>query len=194
MNYETIELKNVTVNIKSDNDPESPREWNNLGAMVCWHRRYNLGDKNYFTNPEDFQEWVKDNPSIILPLYLYDHSGITMSTTSFSCQWDSGQVGYIYVTYEDIKKEYGWKYITIARIKKITEYLKNEVSIYDDYLTGNVYGYVTTCNNCNNEIDSCWGFYGSDFKENGLLDSIDDTCDDCKSINERLNSVMESVA
>ena len=29
---------------------------------------------------------------VILPLYLYDHSGITMNTCGFSCPWDSGQV------------------------------------------------------------------------------------------------------
>ena len=40
-------------------------------------------------------------------LYLYDHSGITMSTGSFCDSWDSGQVGFIYVTKEDIEKEYG---------------------------------------------------------------------------------------
>ena len=33
---------------------------------------------------------------VILPLYLYDHSGITMNTCGFSCPWDSGQVGWIY--------------------------------------------------------------------------------------------------
>ena len=30
--------------------------------------------------------------AIVQPLYLYDHGGITMNTTGFSCSWDSGQV------------------------------------------------------------------------------------------------------
>lgn len=33
---------------------------------------------------------------IFMPLFLYDHSGITMNTCGYSCRWDSGQVGYIY--------------------------------------------------------------------------------------------------
>ena len=45
---------------------------------------------------KDIQEKVSTK-IIILPLYLYDHSGISMKTTPFSCQWDSGQVGWIYV-------------------------------------------------------------------------------------------------
>ena len=38
---------------------------------------------------------------VILPLYLYDHSGITMNTCGFSCPWDSGQVGWIYASAMD---------------------------------------------------------------------------------------------
>jgi len=56
---------------------------------------------------------------IILPLYLYDHSGITMNTTGFSCGWDSGQVGYIVMSYEKIRKEYNWKNITKKRRTQI---------------------------------------------------------------------------
>lgn len=41
-----------------------------------------------------------DEKVAMLPLFLYDHSGITMSTGPFHCPWDSGQVGFIYMTYE----------------------------------------------------------------------------------------------
>lgn len=42
------------------------------------------------------------NEYAILPLYLYDHSGLAMSTGSFlgralHAEWDSGQVGFIYM-------------------------------------------------------------------------------------------------
>ena len=100
-----------------------------------------------------------DKHYIILPLYLYDHSGITMNTTGFSCQWDSGQVGYIYVSIADVKKEYNWKLLTKKRREQIEQYLKNEVSTYDDYLTGNVYGYIIKDKD-GEDVDSYWGFYG----------------------------------
>lgn len=55
---------------------------------------------------------------IVLPLYLYDHSGITMNTTGFSCPWDSGQVGWIYASKEDALKEFGGKSFTASTLPK----------------------------------------------------------------------------
>jgi hypothetical protein len=47
--------------------------------------------------------------------------------------------------------------------------LKGEVQTYDQYLTGDVYGYkvykVTTCDHGHEheeDLDSCWGFYGEE--------------------------------
>ncbi len=178
--------------------PENPRNpdfQDNLGRMICWHRRYNLGDSHDFEDVQAFfehlaskyldnqdlfraltegkiesfrlentetqhpsasktqtyallhnhksvtgtEDWrstgwtANDNGQFyssngetiddllssfttreleqlvnsskkiaILPLYLYDHSGISMSTGSFlgravHAEWDSGQVGYIYM-------------------------------------------------------------------------------------------------
>ena len=105
-----------------------------------------------------------NNPVIALPLYLYDHSGITMSTSPFSCRWDSGQVGFIYVTCERVRKEYGWKRITKARRDKILTYLNGEVQTYDQYLTGDVYGFIISDED-GDEVDSCWGCYGRDYCE-----------------------------
>ena len=154
---DTVEYKGYTINIEPDNDPLDPREWDNLGTMVCWHRRYSLGDKHEFSTPDDaWQEIKKDH--IVLPLYLYDHSGITMSTGSFGCQWDSGRVGYIYVSLEKVRKEYGWKHVTKKRREKILEHLRGEVETYDDFITGSVYGYRVE--GAEGVGDSCWGFYG----------------------------------
>ncbi len=52
--------------------------------------------------------------TVILPLDLYDHSGITMNTTGFHCPWDSGQVGYIYVMPEDIRKEFSAARVSVS--------------------------------------------------------------------------------
>lgn len=160
--------------IIQDSYPESPREWDNLGTMYCEHSRYNLGDKDAEDPRDDEGNLPKD--ILYLPLYLYDHSGITMNTTGFSCPWDSGCVGIIYVSKETIKKEYGWKVLTKARREKILEYLKNEVEVYDQYLTGDVWGFQVVEydeeDNYEQETDSCWGFYGSDPTTNGMADHL----------------------
>jgi hypothetical protein len=115
---------------------------------------------------------------VILPLFLYDHSGITMNTTGFICPWDSGQVGWIYATKNDIIENYG-EY-TQNTIEKAKELLRCEVDVYDQYLRGDVYWFsleeAITCECCGithyESIDSCGGFYGSDMQSNGLKDYI----------------------
>lgn len=92
---------------------------------------------------------------IILPLYLYDHSGITISCHPFSCSWDSGQVGYAVLTKQEIDSEFG------GDREKAEAYLRATVKTYDDYLTGSVYGYTIEPADDNEDKieDSCWGYY-----------------------------------
>jgi hypothetical protein len=54
------------------------------------------------------------------------------------------------------------------------KYLEGEIETYDDYLRGNVYGYILEelvedgdpeDKNDWEEIESCWGFYGDNYKE-----------------------------
>jgi len=148
-----------------DDIPLSPREWDNLGTMVCFHRRYDLGDKHDYT-VEDIKELVKREDIISLPLYLYDHSGISMRTYPHGhhVAWDCGQVGYIFVTKERIKKEYGK--VTKKTIEKAIEVLKGEVENYDQYIQGDVYCCVVeTYDKEKNHLDYdvVGGYYGVDY-------------------------------
>lgn len=168
------------IRIEIDDFPESPRSWDNLGTMVCWHSRYNLGDEQPGDEPSD---WLKDHDDIIkLPLYLYDHSGLTMKTTPFSCPWDSGQVGWIYVTREKIAEQG-------LTEEQALECLEGEVKVYDQFLRGEVYFFVVESRPdqvfdyegrvLDVEVewdveDSCGGFYGSNPFENGMSDHIDE--------------------
>jgi hypothetical protein len=50
-----------TLKIVIDEDPPNPREdRDNLGRMVCWHKRYSLGDKHDYKEPEDFMRELAD--------------------------------------------------------------------------------------------------------------------------------------
>lgn len=100
---------------------------------------------------------------VALNLFLYDHSGLSISSGPFSCRWDSGWFGIVAVSVEQVKKEYGWKVLTQSRRKKIEEYLQNEIDTYNEYLHGEVYGFQVTPEDDDTEIlDSCWGFFGDD--------------------------------
>ncbi len=150
--------------IETDTDPQHPRkDFDQMDKMVCWHNRHNLGDEqpsesaaDYLWNLANYQydvPWWPENEIIekainrierngyeILPLYLYDHSGLRISTSPFSCRWDSGQVGWIYIDKKTVlenwpKSKRNWR-------KKALEVLESSVKEYDQYLSGDVCGYI----------------------------------------------------
>lgn len=223
-----------------DTEPLNPRtDYDNFGHMMCWHKRYNLGDENHFEDPNAFlknlvkrtaseyaimeharfgksdtirllydksshgwsiesydsyfKKWHQDDfveghladntrevadslmatmsnndllkiasaENVILPLNLYDHSGLQMSVGSFvgSTQheeWDSGQVGWLYATASEIRAEYGS--VSAENVENARQRLLAEVQDYDYYLSGQCYGYRLYKNG--KETDSCWGLLG----------------------------------
>lgn len=170
MLVDTLTNGNETLEIHVDTDPLNPRtEYENFGKLVCFHSRYTLGDQHDLSL--EYAQRIEENRSdkyIVLPVYMYDHSGLTISSTPFSCPWDSGQIGIIYVSKEKVRNEYGWKVITKKRKEQIIKNLESELTTYDHYLTGSVYGYKKFVNG--EEEDSCWGFFGDDHIDSGLFD------------------------
>lgn len=174
-----------TIRIEQDCDAESPRKWDNMGTMIAFHSRYDLGDDDHGFSSSDFNGWdeleaaiVKAHPGgIILPLYLYDHSGITMNTTGFSCPWDSGKVGFIVASAAKIRENFMVKRITAKIRERALESLVAEVETFDQYIRGDVYYYVVKDDN-GNVSDSCGGFYGSDPFKNGMAENIDTSLHD----------------
>lgn len=154
--------------IDHDNYPENTREWDNFSTMICFHRRYNLGDKHTY-NHNDYNGWDEmerdiiknENVGVILPLYLYDHSGITLSTTPFHCNWDSGQIGFIYVSRETIYENIrGFKILTKKLKEIVTERLLNELKCYDQYLQNEVYSFEIVKDD--ERVEYCGGYYDLD--------------------------------
>lgn len=179
--FETIEYRHHTIKLYYDEHPhDTPRDWDNLGNMYCFHNRYILGDPHEMT-VEGLQKLVSAPFVLSLPLFLYDHSGIAMSTSRgypFDCPWDSGQVGYIWVFKDKIRKEFNVKYVTEKVRAKAMAALEGEVVIYDQHLRGEVYGYVIEDEN-GDHVESCWGYYGDpeEFimpEAKGIVDHITD--------------------
>ena len=202
--------------VEYDDGAEDPREWDNLCTMVCWHSHYFLGDKHRYDDsdeffndllyricemhPDDYESLptrdkykiaCESDEIVIKQINLYDHSGITVSTSNdypYNDRWDSCCVGFIFVTKEKILKE-------IANANEVNwtaiadEVIENEMDTYDQYVRGEVYHFkldkkVTkkdTCPHCgevireyeeDEEIDSCSGFYGDCLEDNGVLDDL----------------------
>lgn len=187
--------------IRPDQDAASPREEDNLGTIAYKHPRYILGDEAI----DDPIDWLADKLGlgaqsehnntrlreleerfiqdyVALPVYLYDHSGLALSTESFSCPWDSGQIGWIYVSKHDAQVEYGWSELTDAARAWVERVLRAEVAAFSRYLAGDIYGFQAGTAQLDDggdvleetfqEEQSMWGFYGADPQDNGMMAHI----------------------
>jgi hypothetical protein len=181
-----MQYKGYEIELVQDEDAQNPRtEYDNLGKMVCFHKRYNLGDEHRYCH-SDFNGWegiaekieedakAEGGVAVMLPLYLYDHSGITIRCHNFSDidshGWDWGQVGYIYLTKKQVRSE--WGRCTKKNLEKAEKYIRSEVETYDQYLTGDVWGYQIKDAD-GEELDSCWGFFGEKYCEQSAKEVVD---------------------
>jgi hypothetical protein len=161
----------LRLRIDHDDNPINPRkEFDNFGEMVTWHKRYNLGDVQPKECPED---WLASVPkgSVTLALYFLDHSCQSISCESFHDRWDSGQVGYITIPPDRIREEYKVKRISKKTRQRVTDCLRSEVRLYDQYMQGQVWGFTLEDLDTGDD-DSCWGFYGEELSETGLAEHI----------------------
>ena len=194
----TIEYKGYKINVYPDDYSESPRHDDNLGTMTCFNRRYELGDASDL-RPSDFSGWEdlrkhleKTNDIVvILPLYLYDHSGLRIKVGSFRgmisqghAEFDSGQVGFIYATAGIIRRNYGLERISKQCREKVERQLRAEVSLYDDYLAGYVYGYDI------NELPDAgaFGYFGDSGQDAMIIEAQAEIDADLVVCREKLES------
>ena len=184
-NIETYNHRGYSINIRHDPDPQNPRtDCDNLTVMACFHKKYKLGDQGDDINEKNYSSWdemladiiKRHNPACIAQLYLYDHSGLRIKVGSFEgllsqghAEFDSGPVGFVWITSAAARKEYGWTKLTKARLAQLRKYIEADVETYDNYISGSAYGFVIEDAD-GVEIDdgSCWGFLGYDsIKEDG---------------------------
>jgi len=177
----TNNMKKYELEIEQDNDPQNPRtEWDNVTTMICFHKRYNLGDKtdlksSQFDSWNELKEHIESEYKVLMikPLYMYDHSGITISTSCFNDRFDSGQIGWVFID------EKQWKLMmgeTEYTDEKLNDIIDSDVETYDNYITGEVYQYtiyeIETCSlghEHKNVVESCGSFFDEeDCKGEGM--------------------------
>lgn len=140
-----------------DSSP-SPREFDQLSTVVLGDRvRYNFGDTKM--DAESIQKICMSSRYLWLPVYMYDHSGITINTTGYSCPWDSGQVGIIYISKEVAVREWGNRYCSKGVRRKALECLRADIAELDRYITNEVYEWDIFDTKTNEWVDGCGGFY-----------------------------------
>lgn len=173
---QTETYRGCRIEIVYDQYCDSPREWDNLGTIACWHRRYKLGDVQPDVEPGLYVDTVVGTENgVYLTVYAYIHSGIALSTKPFDCPWDSGRLGYIWCSLEKARKEWSlrpdadWSTKLMASGElpeeslgaRVARVLRGEIETYSQYLGGECYGYRVLSPD-GEEIDSCYGYIGRD--------------------------------
>lgn len=199
---DTIKYRGYEIEI-SDSDPaENPRDWCNLGTLAlkgCGWAEESIDDQeDLYTKlleEEEFRPYSKahvgydyyeidaekaqrniESKYIVLPVYKYEHGNVCYSTSIFSCAWDSGQNGFIYVSKDDVRKEYSVKRITAKLRAQVLACLANEVKIFSQAASGEVFGWLVEDVD-EDHIGMCGGYYGYDHEESGLLDDARSSID-----------------
>ncbi len=172
------EVNNSTrrIVITPDDCPIDPRDDDNLGITAFFHKRYTIGDTIHLKeDPYEFREWVttSDEVFMYLPVYMYDHSGVTIRTYPFSCPWDSGLLGYIYATKERVIAEYGSLDDDVR--EKVKKVLIAEIEALDRYISGECY--CASVEENDEIIDSFCGATTIDEVKEFLHDYLDESWD-----------------
>lgn len=166
-------MNELRYHIEQDSDPLNPRLHNdNFSIMVFKHRNYQLGEElpKHIQNRFPFRELYRamfreyGPMAYVTPVFMYDHSGITISTTPFGCHWDSGLLGWCFVPISKVIEAFGekWPDKKIYR-EKGRNIAETKIKDYDTYLRGEIYGYVIyDVENPSETIESCGGYYDYD--------------------------------
>ena len=186
MDHEEIKLNGCTIEIHQDTDAQDPREWgDNSLFLVGYHRDFrveapvyhcdraknnalfNKEDLIAFFNGEDSENYSNSGvfPQYhIFKLEAYIHSGVRLALSSEGNfpdrRWDVSQLGAVFVSRTKLNGK--------LSAKQARKYALGLIEEWNQYLSGQVYGYITK-DEQGNHLDSCWGFYG-DPKESGLMD------------------------
>lgn len=161
--------KNQILEIVYDGfDMSNPRKNGDyhLGTILYDWNDYLIGDI-HITSKDQFDEYMKVK-HFKLPIHVYEHGNITISLGNeypYNDEWDSGIGGYIYVTYEDIKKHFEVKRVTKKLLKTVKQCFEGEIKEQDYWLRGDCYGFqLYNVKNCDLEHEhkeieeSCYGF------------------------------------
>ena len=168
---EEILYKNHTIRIEYDEYPLNPRdEWENLGMFVTFSSKYSYGDNvnqgRIFESRKELEECIlRIDGVVMLPVYVYDHGAVSVSTYVPTCQWDSSHIGYIYASPDMVEK--------IGSNPEYTEKaLRAEIEEYNQYINGEVYEYTIESPYTD---ESCTGHYDKAAEINEAKREIDAT-------------------
>ncbi len=178
---ETLTKAPLCAEIHQDDMDQSPKEWGDDNLfLVGFHRDFWVEQEGFSQDvcravvdaesdyDGSYTQTVKDikKKYHVFPLEAYIHSGVVLALSregNFPDRaWDVSQLGLVFVA----KKE--WR--TKLKARKAALGL---IETWNQYLSGDVYGYVIREEGDEEHIDSCWGFYGMEHAKEEAQSALD---------------------
>ena len=168
--------------IEHDSCPTNPRLEDNICTIMGDPE---IADEGAATTREEMDK-ILETGVYYKKIFMYEHSGRTISLNPFGDPWDSGCVGYIYVSQNKLKEE-GFDPFDKDLVAKIMD---AEIEEYKNYLTDEVYTFAIYRAVTGVKQNEPWAhaeytpndilfdefyrpvFYGDNFAENGLIKEI----------------------
>lgn len=157
-----------TLQVQQDECPMNPRtDMEPIGTLCVLPNKYShLGDNEEFLSEwnglqmqsvyglpilEQAKHYAREVCGVvgelaICEVYGYSHGSLVLSTTPFSCRFDSGLFGFIFAQVEEGQTE-----------EQVLGWLQEEIDTYSAYLQGDVYEWaIEKDGEC---VESCSGYY-----------------------------------
>lgn len=162
-----------TVQVQYSEYPvDSPRDWDNAWKFMFAHKRYYMPNETDLSF-DDYSSWkeletdLKKQYLHIVPVWMFDHSGLSFGIGDKPCPWDSGQVGFALLSKEDINN-FGLEDFSYD---KLVDLLIEDLEVFGQYMNGTSYEYQILDEH-GNVIDSCTGYYKLEYAmESGVADA-----------------------
>lgn len=142
---------------------------------------FNIGDEEYVVDTSDIGSWKeyecvlrqKFNAVKLVPVYMTGDMGRILTTKRPASFWDSSQLGYAFLTEEDVAQivdTYSARYFH----KVCKSFLNSELIRYECYLNGDTYSLLIDDLRCEKNLLYKEGYLGCDFIINGIADDLPD--------------------
>lgn len=155
-NYPQADGSLIRIELGYDECAETPRFWDNLGTILIHPNKAHWvagddeiidmdipkGDSPY-THAQrlvKYQLGLDPKDVIIYPITKHEHGNVSLSLGS-QTGWDSGIIGFVYVSRDKLRGWYPFKRLSKKRLDKLEAVFQEELDLLSAWINGESYAY-----------------------------------------------------
>lgn len=157
---QTQKVGKYTIEVKySEYPPDSPRNWDNAWKFMFTHKRFYMPNETDIRF-DDYYSWdelenaLKESYLHVIPVWMFDHSGLSFGIGNEPCPWDSGQIGFAVLSETDFDEFE----LDGMSDEQLIEMLIEDLDVFERYVNGVNYEYAILDEH-GEILDSCTGYY-----------------------------------